>query len=143
MSIKSGLPLVQYKQSLFTTAPFLAVATNTLVTKLIGTVRAGSYIACWNYANTVAGGQFASGGFGVITSTSIYGGASPVILGIIDVASLGTQLLLKGNDIFTFTLATDTPIYINWFLQLTGGTWSASVLPVDGQMNSLQLIKIS
>ena len=143
MSIKSAFPIIQYKQSLFTSAPFLTVAGNVQVNTLIGTVSPGNYIACWNYANTVAGGQFATGGFGVITANDIYGGANFVILGIIDVASLGTQLLLKGNNIFTFTVAVDTPIYISWKLQLTGGTWSASVLAVDSKLNSLQLIKIS
>ncbi len=146
MSIKTGFPIVNFPSTLFTTAPFLAVATATPVSKLLGTLSAGTYIGSWNYSLTPTNTfNIAAGGFGTITENAVYGGVGALISAIIDVPALVANQVFRGNNVFLITVAVDTPIYIYWDLILSGGTWSATQSAVlsDSQLNTLSFIKIA
>ena len=152
MSIKSGFPLVQYKQSLFTTAPFLTVATNVGASKLIGTLPAGSYLASWNYSMTLTTitDKFDVGGFGAISSNADYAGGG-IVTAVVDIPLLVAGQVLRGNNDFLITVAVDTPIYVYWKLITTtnaaapGNTWSATqpTVATDALMNTLSLIRLA
>ena len=146
MSIKTGFPIVQFSPTLFTTAPFLGVATATGVSKLLGTLSAGTYIGSWNFSMTPSNGvNFASGGFGAITESAVYGVGNALISAIVDVPALVQNQVYRGNNVFLITVAVDTPIYVYWNLALSGGTWSATLPAVvsDSQLNTLSFIKIA
>ena len=145
MSIKTGFPIVNFPSTLFTTAPFLTVATATGVSKLLGTLSAGTYIGSWNFSMTPSAGvNFNAGGFGAITETAVYGGVGALISAIVDVPAVIQNQVYRGNNVFLITVAVDTPIYVYWNLALSAGTWSATLPAVlaDSQLNTLSFIKI-
>ena len=146
MSIKTGFPIVNFPSTLFTTAPFLTVASVTPVSKLLGTLSAGTYIGSWNFSMTPSAGvNFAAGGFGVITENSVYNAGTAIISAIVDVPALAINEVFRGNNVFLITVAVDTLIYVYWNLLITGGTWSATQPAVlsDSQLNTLSFIKIA
>ena len=146
MSIKTGFPIVNFPSTLFKTAPFLAVATNTPVSKLLGTLSAGTYIGSWNFSMTPSAGQnYNAGGYGSITENAAYNVGGALISAIVDVPALIANQVYRGNNVFLITVPVDTPIYVNWTLLISAGTWSATLPAVvaDSQLNTLSFIKIA
>ena len=147
MSLRSALPIIQFPSTILTNFPFNNSQSGLACSTSLGLLQAGRYLCNYNYAFSVPGGDFLTGSVIYITTGGMYTQPGSIILGVVDAPTEAGVEELRGNNSFSFSLASDTLLYIYIIMTTSNAAnWNATTpagVPIDAQLNSIFFVKLA